>query len=257
LPVEEDPCMSIIVPTLNEEKHIKFLLGSIKDQSSVSFETLIVDGGSRDGTANIARQHNAKVVVLPGYGEFVSRNVGAKIARGKLLLFTCADIVFPEGLFRKIIEKFEKNPELIALTGSGHPFDAPILGKIEYAAYNIVRYILSRFPKPFKRFSTSTNFLVVRRDYFEKTGGFDINDINADGLTGRRLLELGEVGFFFDTYVHISARRMKNMGFLDFNKHYLYVFENYFFFLSNTRLLKTLKHRSKTKHREIHEIRTL
>lgn len=252
--VEEDPCISIIVPTLNEEKHIKLLLGSIKDQSFVSFETLIVDGGSRDRTSNIARQYNAKVVVLPGYGEFVSRNVGAKIAKGKILLFTCADIIFPESLFKKIIEKFEKNPELIALTGFGHPFDAPIIGKIEYAAYNIVRYILSRFPKPFKRFSTSTNFLVVRRDYFEKTGGFEINDINADGLTGKKLLELGEVGFFFDTYVHISARRMKNMGFLDFNKHYLYVFENYFFFLSNTRLLKTLKHRSKTKHRKIHEI---
>jgi len=257
LPVEKDPCISIIVPTLNEEKHIKFLLGSIKDQSSVSFETLIVDGGSKDETSNVARQHNAKVVVLPGYGEFVSRNVGAKIAKGKFLLFTCADIVFPEGLFKKIIEKFERNPELIALTGSGHPFDAPILGKIEYAAYNIVRYILSRFPKPFKRFSTSTNFLVVRRDYFEKTGGFDINDINADGLTGRKLLELGEVGFFLGTYVHISARRMNNMGFLDFNKHYLYVFENCFLFLSNTRLLKTLKQRSKTKHRKMHEIRKL
>ena len=246
--------MSVIIPTLNEENHIKFLLGSIKDQSSVSFETLIVDGGSRDETATIARQHNAKIVVLPGHGEFISRNVAAKIAKGEFLVFTCADIVFPEGLFDKIIEKFEKNPELIALTGSGHPFDAPILGKIEYAAYNIMRYVLSRFPKPLKRFSTSTNFLVVRRDYFEKTGGFEINDVNADGLTGRKLLELGDVGFFLDVYVHISARRMKNMGFLGFNKHYLYVFENCFFFLSNTRLLKTLKQQSKTRHRKMHEI---
>lgn len=257
MPAEKDPCISIIVPTLNEENHISFLLGSIRNQSCVRFETVVVDGGSRDRTANIAREHNAKVVVLPRCGEFVSRNVGARIAKGKFLLFTCADIVFPEHLFEKIIEKFEKNPGLIALTGSGHPFDAPILGKIEYAAYNIIRYILSRFPKPLKRFSTSTNFLVVRRDYFEKTGGFDINDINADGLTGRKLLEMGDVGFFLDTYVHISARRMKNMGFRDFNKHYLYVFENYFFFLSNTQLLKTMKQRSKTKHRKMHEIRTL
>ena len=140
MPVEKDPHISIIVPTLNEEKHIEFLLDSIKDQSSVSLETLIVDGGSKDRTPNIARQYNVKVVVLSGYSEFASRNVGATIAKGKFLLFTCADIVFPKGLFKKIIEKFEKNPELIALTGSGHPFDAPIFGRIEYAAYNIVRY---------------------------------------------------------------------------------------------------------------------
>ena len=153
-----------------------------------------------------------------------------------------------------MIGKFKKNPRLIALTGSGYPFDAPIFGKAEYAAYNIVRYMLSKLPNPLKRFPTSTNFLVVRRDYFEKAGGFDVDDINADGLMGRKLLEMSEVAFFLDTYVHISARRIQNMGFFDFNKHYLYSFENYFFFLSNTRILKTLKQRSKIKHRKIHEI---
>lgn len=246
--------MSIIIPTLNEENSIGFLLKSIKSQSSVSFETVIVDGGSKDKTVRIAKRYNAKVLVLPGYGEYISRNIGAKKAEGELLLFTCADIIFPKHLFQEIVRKFEKNPRLIALTGPGYPFDAPLLCKLEYAIYNLARYFFAKLPKSLKRFSTSTNFLVVRRKDFEKTGGFVANDINADGLMGRKLLQLGEVAFFLDTYVHLSARRMKNLGFINFNKHYLYVLENFLFSTSESGIIKSLKLNSKKKHRKMHEI---
>jgi glycosyltransferase involved in cell wall biosynthesis len=252
--VENAPQVSIIIPSLNEESHICLLLESIKNQSSISYEILIVDGGSKDETLYIARQHNAKVMALPGHGEFISRNIGAKMAKGKLLLFTCADIVFPKNLFQKVVEKFERNPELIALTGPGHPFDAPFFGKLEYAVYNLIRYLFASLPKSLKRFSTSTNFLVVRKDYFNKTGGFVVDNINADGLMGKNLLKLGEVAFFLDTYIYLSARRMKNMGFFAFNRHYLYALENFFFFTSNTGVINGLKLRSKKKHRKIHEI---
>ena len=103
---DKDPCISIIVPTLNEEKHIRSLLDSLKDQSLVSFETVVVDGGSKDKTSEIANKYDAKVVVLPEHGEFISRNIGADVSRGDLLLFTCADIVFPKDIFHRIMEKF-------------------------------------------------------------------------------------------------------------------------------------------------------
>ncbi len=251
---DEEPRISIIVPTLNEENHIGLLLNSLKDQSSVNFETLIVDGGSKDKTPQIAQQHNARVVVLPEHGEFVSRNVGAKISRGNYLLFTCADIIFPKNIFQKIIDKFEKNPELIALSGPGYPFDAPLLGKLEYAIYNFIRYLVAKLPKPFKRFSTSTNFLVVRKGQFCRTGGFTVDDINADGIMGKELLDLGHVAFFLDTYIYSSARRMRNMGFIDFNRHYLYTVENFFFFASNKGVIRAWKTRARKKHRTMHEV---
>ncbi|MBS7615866.1 glycosyltransferase [Candidatus Bathyarchaeota archaeon] len=247
------PLISIIVPTLNEEKYIRLLITSIKQQRSANFEILIVDGGSRDKTLEIAKKDGAKVFKFPGYGEFISRNIGAKEAEGKYLLFTCADIMFPEDLLQKITEEFRKNPMLIALTGPGHPYDAPVFGKVEYVIYNAVRFILAKMPKPLKRFSTSTNFLVVRKDYFEKTGGFAVNDINADGLMGRTLLNMGEVKFSWRTCFYLSARRMKKMGFWNFNKHYLYAFENIFFGLSNTPLLNAIKGLSKRKHGKMHE----
>ncbi|MCJ7768264.1 glycosyltransferase [Candidatus Bathyarchaeota archaeon] len=251
---DDEPRISIIVPTLNEETHIGLLLNSLKYQSPVSFETLIVDGGSKDKTPEIAHQHNAKVVILPEHGEFVSRNVGAKMSKGHYLLFTCADIIFPKDIFQKIIDKFEKNPELVALSGPGYPFDAPLLGKVEYAIYNLLRYLVANLPKPFKRFSTSTNFLVVRKGHFGRTGGFIVDDINADGLMGKELLDIGDVAFYLDTYIYSSARRMKNMGFIDFNRHYLYAIENFFFFASNKGVIKAWKLRATRKHRKMREV---
>jgi glycosyltransferase involved in cell wall biosynthesis len=246
--------MSVIVPTLNEEENIRSFLNSIENQPSVDFETLIIDGGSRDRTSKIALQYNAKVIVLPGHGEFISRNIGAKMAKGDFLLFTCADTIFPKNAFRKIVDKFEKHPELVALTGPGHAYDAPLLGKVEYAIYDFIRYFFAKLPRPIKRFSTSTKFLVVRKDYFEKTKGFAIDDINADGLMGKELLNMGFVAFFPDVYIHNSGRRMNKMGFLDFNKHYLYALENFLFFASDKGAVKAWKLRAKKRHGKIHEI---
>jgi glycosyltransferase involved in cell wall biosynthesis len=246
--------ISIIVPTLNEEIHIKFLLESLGSQRQVRFETLVLDGGSKDQTTQIASQHNARVIVLPAHGEFISRNIGAKMAEGTILLFTCADIIFPPDLFRKILEKFDENPALVALTGPGYPYDASVIGKAEYTVYNLVRFLFSSLPGGAKRFSTSTNFLAVRKDCFEKTGGFLVDDINADGLMGRKLLELGEVAFFLDTHFYLSARRMKKMGFLEFNKHYLYALENFLFFASRAAFVQSSKSHSKSRHRKIHEV---
>jgi len=254
LQTEDEPRISIIVPTLNEANHIGLLLNSLKDQSPVSFETVIVDGGSKDETPVIAHQYSARIVVLPEHGEFVSRNVGAKMSKGHYLLFTCADIIFPKDILQKIIDKFEKNPELVALSGPGYPFDAPLLGKVEYAIYNLVRYLAVKLPKPFKRFSTSTNFLVVRKDHFGITGGFIVDDINADGLMGKGLLDIGDVAFYLDTYIYSSARRMKEMGFINFNRHYFYAIENFFFSASNKSVIKAWKVRATKKHRKMREI---
>lgn len=252
MPIEK-PQLSIIVPTLNEEKNVGLLLNSAKNQAAI-FETLVVDGGSKDETCQVASKQQAKVIVLPGFGEFISRNVGAKNAKGELLFFTCADIIFPEGLFTKIVEKFVKDPDLIALTGPAFPFDASILGKVEYGIYNFARYLLTSIPKPLKRYSTSTNFLVVRRDYFDKAEGFLTDDINADGLMGKKLLDLGKVTFSLDTFVYSSARRMNTMGFFAFNKHYLYVLENFLSSTSNMDVMKTFKKNSGSKHRKMREV---
>ena len=244
------PRISIIVPTLNEEESIKNFLYSLEKQTSTNFETIVVDGGSVDKTVSIAK-HRAKVIIKNGLREFPSRNIGAKTAKGEILLFTCADVTFPHDFLAKISGKF-RDQELVAITGPDIPYDSS-LATIEYGLYNFLRFIFSAFPRPNKRFSTSTNFLAVRKTCFDKTGGF-ISDINADGVMGRRFSEMGKVKFSMSLKVFISPRRFQKMGFSKFNLHYLYVLENFFPFLSKTSFIKNLKNKSGSVHRDMHTL---
>ena len=100
--------LSIIIPTLDEEKYLPMLLHSIEEQSFRDYEIIVADAGSCDKTLDIAKEHHCRVVAggLPAYG----RNKGADIARGNLLLFLDADVVLPKDSLTKVLEEFKKRP---------------------------------------------------------------------------------------------------------------------------------------------------
>ena len=83
------PSATVVIPALDEEKNIGTVLGAIP--AHLVGEVIVVDGGSRDGTAAIAATHGARVFVEPrrGYGRACSR--GAAEARGEVVVFLDAD----------------------------------------------------------------------------------------------------------------------------------------------------------------------
>lgn len=95
---------SIIIPARNEEHNLPVLLRSINAQSSRPLEVIVVDDGSTDRTAAVARELGAVVIAsqpLPdGWrGKTWACHQGAQAARGELLLFLDADTWFePDGL---------------------------------------------------------------------------------------------------------------------------------------------------------------
>jgi glycosyltransferase involved in cell wall biosynthesis len=229
--------ISIIVPTLNEEKNISNLLLSLKKQSFKDFETIIVDGGSSDNTVRKARKFGAITIVKPGLKEFPSRNEGVKIARGEILLFTGADVVMLEKTLETIINEFEKN-EIDGLCAFGRIRDAPFWGKIEYYLhYSLLRSWI----KISRDFHGSTNFMALRREEFNKTGGFK-SRIDADGNLLNSFANNRKVEFLNGTkYFFVSGRRMKKMGFFSFNFHFLYMVDIFFPFLRESKLIGMLK----------------
>jgi len=96
--------VSIVIPARNEEHNLPKLLRSLAAQSVKIHEIIVVDDGSTDRTAELARQLGAKVVAsqpLPdGWrGKTWACHQGAQAATGELLLFVDADAWFePEGL---------------------------------------------------------------------------------------------------------------------------------------------------------------
>ncbi len=98
--------ISVIIPTLNEEKNIACLLNQLKNGFNV--EPVIVDGGSKDNTLSIVRQMKCKVVVSPS-GRAKQMNKGAAIASGDILFFAHADSILPDNWDICIRETIEKN----------------------------------------------------------------------------------------------------------------------------------------------------
>ena len=96
--------LSIIIPTLNEEKYLPKLLESIKKQNIKSYEIIVADSNSNDKTREIARKFGCKVVKgrkNPGSG----RNNGAKVAKGSILFFIDADCYIEDNFLQKALNK--------------------------------------------------------------------------------------------------------------------------------------------------------
>lgn len=101
---DELPFVSIIVPTLEEENNIHKCLDSVTKLDYPNFEIIVVDGGSKDKTVEIAETYDVKVIVdanLPtGWiGKSYGCHIGYTNANGEVLLFTDADTMHtPESL---------------------------------------------------------------------------------------------------------------------------------------------------------------
>jgi len=103
MPVEAVPAVSVVIPTLNEERGIVACLGSLGDDAAI--EVVLSDGGSRDRTLELARAARPGLRVIEGpagRGGQLAR--GAAAARGNVLLFLHADCRLPDGWRPAVLE---------------------------------------------------------------------------------------------------------------------------------------------------------
>lgn len=237
-PIMKKPLFSVIIPTLNEEARIWRLLQSLERQSSKDFEIVVVDGGSADKTVEIAEKFSATVFVKKGCKEFPSRNKGAKLSKGKILLFLSADVVLSLDALNHLAKEFEKAQDVCGICGLGMPFEAPLWMKIEYLFH---WRLLRVWMKLTKDYHASTNFMAVRKDAFHKVGEFT-DEIFADTIFFNKLGKKCKVKAISKSLVFVSGRRAKRMGFARFTTHFLWVFLfDYFPFLRKSSVVKFLQ----------------
>ena len=87
--------LSVVVPVRDGAGTLPVLLGSLERQTLARdrYEVIVVDNGSRDGTADIAQQSGAKVISDPVPNRARARNLGAAAARGDRIAFIDADCI--------------------------------------------------------------------------------------------------------------------------------------------------------------------
>ena len=198
------PILSIIIPTLNEEKYLPILLSEIKKQNFTDYEIIVADAGSTDKTIEIAKKFGCKIV--RGGKPAKGRNEGAKVAKGDIFLFMDADNIYlPDGFFEKLISEFRKR-NLGVASFPIYP-KGNLVDKICYFFYN-------KFVEIFQRWiAFATNCVLIKKEVFEKVGGFDEGIfIGEDHDLAKRAAKISKFGFIKTEPVLTSARRFEIDG---------------------------------------------
>ncbi|AWM34948.1 TIGR04283 family arsenosugar biosynthesis glycosyltransferase [Hymenobacter nivis] len=154
--------ISIIIPAYNEADTLAALLPYLRQPAPGEPvpEILVVDGGSTDGTAAVARQAGATVLHSPRRGRAAQLNYGAQRARGELLYFLHADSYPPSGFVS----------ELRQAAGAGYA-----AGCYRLAFDNghwLLRFSAWCTRLPFTAVRFGDQSLFVRRALFAQIGGY-------------------------------------------------------------------------------------
>ncbi len=207
---DDRPTISIIVPALDERRALEALIGALaRATADARFEVLLSDGGSRDGTPEqfieLARaawpDDRARVVRCPERGRARQMNAGAAAATGDVLLFLHADTILPAGALPRVRAAIASGA---AGGGFGLRFDSrdPRLALIAHWAT-----LRSRLLKV----HGGDQAPFVRRDLFERLGGFPDVPLFEDHRFALRLRRAGRVRTLMPPVV-TSARRFEEGG---------------------------------------------
>jgi len=146
------PVVSIIIPTLNEEKNLPRVLESIKKVAYQprKIELIVVDGGSKDKTQEIAKRFGAKIY----RNQLKIRGAGCKIgvekAKGELIAFTDADCVVPVNWLKDLLSPLSNHK----VAGVGGPNITP---KDDTQFAKAVGEVINLLTKPGSRYGFSAN----------------------------------------------------------------------------------------------------
>ncbi len=194
--------ISIIIPTLNEEKSISQCLETVVNTPGI--EVIVSDGGSTDRTVEIAGQHSDVKVISSQAGRSIQMNNGAACARGEILLFLHADCILSREDVLKIRQIFDSGIFV------GGAFKIRLLS--DKFPYRLLEMGINFRSKVFK-LPYGDQGLFVERSIFEKLGGFREMPICEDLDFVCRLKKCGKIAILNDR-IFASVRTWDNRGIL-------------------------------------------
>ncbi len=194
------PTLSIIVPAFDEAANIADALQALAPFRQRGAEVIVVDGGSRDGTAEFARPH-ADRMLMAARGRGAQMNAGAGIARGEVLLFLHADTRLPPDADRLVVR---------ALAGANAwgRFDVRIEGRSPLLALVAA---LMNWRSRLTGIATGDQAMFVSRKIFAEAGGFPEIPLMEDIALSRRLKRIARP-ICLAARVVTSGRRWERHG---------------------------------------------
>lgn len=214
--------IAVVIPAYNEEKYLASCLSSIKKQDyRGNYEVIVVDNGSHDRTAEIARSFGARLISYPQKGVVFARQKGADLAEADIIVQADADSVFPENWLSTIARNFN-NRNIIALSGPVKYMRAPFWVSLNNLLHILINWLYFKlFHRPLVIRAANFHF---RRQAFQEIGGYNISipTYGDEHDFFVRLNKKGKVKYEPGLIVYTSARRFKK-GFL------YYIFVDFFY----------------------------
>ncbi len=180
---------------------------------AIADEVCVADGGSRDGTGELARRLGARVVEAPR-GRGAQLQAGAQGSSCDVLLFLHADTHLPQGARAAIEAALSDSGTLNGGTSSSAAVGGAF--RIRYSGRSRLMHLGARFANwraQHTRCPLGDHALFVRRDIFEELGGFRDWPLLEDLDFARRLARRGPTRLL-PLEVITSARRFERLGIL-------------------------------------------
>lgn len=189
--------LAIVIPTLDEAESLRRTLPAAL---AVADEVVVSDGGSRDGTAEVARELGARVVAgPPGRGGQLNR--GAAAVTADVLLFLHADTTLPEGAAGKVRE---------AVSGGARGGAFLVRFDVDRPTQRLGAWLINRRTRLI-RLPLGDQAQFATRKTFEELGGYPDWPILEDLDFALRLRRLGGMALIADP-VTTGARRFIEQG---------------------------------------------
>jgi glycosyltransferase involved in cell wall biosynthesis len=202
--------ISVIIPTFNEEENIAQCLVSLSHQTvpRSSYEIIVVDGGSKDATREIAQKYADAVFIQTSKKVGGARNDGIMAAKGEIVATTDADCILPP-TWIATIEKDFKEKKIVQIFGPVYPIEEGIRHKFSLFlanSFSRIGYYSSTF---YYTLGCNTAF---RRSAVIQAGLYRCIDAGDDLEIAMRMKDLGKILFDGNLKVGFSMRRYQQFG---------------------------------------------
>lgn len=192
---------SIIIPVLNEARTLRRAIASARACGGDQ-EIIVVDGGSRDGSPEIATREGARLIVSPVPQRARQMNMGASAAKGEVLLFLHADTLLPRPALRNIRRALQ---------------DCRVIGGAfarRYGSPSLILHatcLLAGARGHLTGWFLGDQAIFLRRPTFARLGGYAEMDRFEDLDLALRMKHEGRTVLLHSTVVS-SARRFRRSG---------------------------------------------
>lgn len=197
------PTISVIIPAHNEERYLRKTLLALRQQSFSKFEVIVVANGCTDRTEDVARERCDRLVVLSQKCLGVARNLGARMAKGDILVFLDADTLLDRHALRTIAERFTRKHA--AGTIRGQPDSDRFAYRLIYGTKNLIHSLSVHHG--------SSGVIICWREHFMKLGGFKENlEVRENSELMKRLERFGRYTCILKATAVTSMRRYDQRG---------------------------------------------